>query len=320
MINETSRKETNITDGFKCSEARLLPIRLKSNLSGKLVEKVTIEFSKDQQLVLDVIPFEDLGNNVIFRTEDYRSKLAQLSAMYAKVEYIATRLNVYYRNDGETELAKQVRDIKESLNSILLCLQEVSAQDLASYWQTIENAIVFMEQSYFTNKESIDKICNKYNAGELELAEEDKAHCYNNLDWNDPLNDNDVDKLGGFEGMGVKDREEYDKKVEELAHVACERDFQKYATAKLTAIPYQTRRGNDKIAVYASITYNGVTYPPIRIYLAKTNGEQFAKDVLAGNTVTANVNTTVGLLSRCSDGKQHNIGDNKQLVDAIGGT
>ena len=318
MINETTRKEASV--GFNCNEARLLPIRLKSNISGKLVEKVTVEFSKDQQLVLDVIPFEELGNNVIFRTEDYRSKLAQLSAMYAKVDYIATHLNVYYRNDGENELAKQIRGIKESLDSMLLCLQEVTAQDLAEYWQTIQNAIVSMEQSYFVNKESIDKICDKYNAGELELSEEDKAHCYNNLDWNDPLNDNDVDKLGGFEGMGVKNRKEYDEKVEELAHVACERDFQREATAKLTAVPYQTRRGNDKIAVYASITYKGVTYPPIRIYLAKTNGEQFAKDVLAGNIISTSVNTTVGLLSRCSDGKQHLIGDNKQLVDAIGGT
>jgi len=54
--------------------------------------------------------------------------------------------------------------------------------------------------------------------------------------------------------------------------------------------------------------------------LSKTNGEQFAKDVLDGNNIGANIRTTVGLLSKCSDGKQHLIGDNKQLIEAIGGT
>jgi hypothetical protein len=105
--------------------------------------------------------------------------------------------------------------------------------------------------------------------------------------------------------MGVKDRKEYDEKVEELAHVSCEKGFADSAIAKLTAVPYQTRRGNDKIAVYASITYKDVTYPPIRIYLSETNGEQFAKDVLDGNTFGANIQTTIGLLSKCSDGNQH---------------
>jgi len=57
------------------------------------------------------------------------------------------------------------------------------------------------------------------------LNEEEKARDYNNLDWDSPLNDNDIDKLGGFEAMGVKDRKEYDKKVDELAHVACEAAF-----------------------------------------------------------------------------------------------
>jgi hypothetical protein len=59
----------------------------------------------------------------------------------------------------------------------------------------------------------------------LELSEAQKASSYNNLDWDNPLNDNDIDKLGGFEAMGVKDRKEYDEKVEELAHVACSKDF-----------------------------------------------------------------------------------------------
>jgi hypothetical protein len=98
------------------------------------------------------------------------------------------------------------------------------------------------------------------------------ARSYNNIDWDNPLNDNDIDKLGGFESMGVKDRKEYDEKVEELAHVSCNKDFANNATAKLTAVEYKTRRGNDKIAIYASITYNNVTYPPIRIYLSETDG------------------------------------------------
>jgi hypothetical protein len=82
-----------------------------------------------------------------------------------------------------------------------------------------------MEGSYFGNKQTIDRICNEYNNGELSLNEEEKARDYNNLDWNSPLNDNDIDKLGGFEAMGVKDRKEYDEKVDELAHVACEAAF-----------------------------------------------------------------------------------------------
>jgi hypothetical protein len=42
--------------------------------------------------------------------------------------------------------------------------------------------------------------------------------------------------------------------------------------------------------------------------------------VLDGNTVGANIRTTVGLLSKCSDGKQHSIGESEQLIEAIGGT
>jgi hypothetical protein len=225
MLNETTRKETVVPGGFDCNQIRLFPMQLKTDRSGKLIEKVTIEFSKDQQLILQIIPFEELGNNVIFKTEDYRSKLAQLSAMYAKVEYIATHLNIYYRNDGETELAKDIRNIKESLDSILLCLKEVTSEDLALYNEKISNAIMSMETSYFGNKDIIDEVCRKYNNGELQLAEEDAAYCYNNLNWDNPLNENDIDKFGGFEAMGVKDRKEYDEKVDELAHVACEANF-----------------------------------------------------------------------------------------------
>jgi len=42
--------------------------------------------------------------------------------------------------------------------------------------------------------------------------------------------------------------------------------------------------------------------------------------VLDGNTVGANIRTTIGLLSRCSDGNQHSIDENEQLIEAIGGT
>lgn len=319
MLNETTRKETGMVGGFNCSEARLLPIRL---IGSDQVNKVAIEFSKDQQLSLQVIPFEEIGNNVIFDKETYRSKLAQLSALYAKVQYLATHLSIYYRSPKERDLMLNdvIRNIMESLDSIQLCLQEVTSTDLDLYAQKVTNAIASMEGSYFGNKQTIDRICNEYNNGELSLNEEEKARDYNNLDWNSPLNDNDIDKLGGFEAIGVKDRKEYDEKVDELAHVACEAAFQATATAKLTAVQYKTRRGNDKIAVYASITYKDVTYPPIRIYLSKTNGEKFANDVLAGNTVGGNIQTTVGLLSRCSDGTQHAIADSRQLVEAINGT
>jgi len=81
----------------------------------------------------------------------------------------------------------------------------------------------------------IDEVCKKYSNSELQLQMRG-ARSYNNIDWDNPLNDNDVEKLGGFSSMGVKDRREYDEKVEELAHVSCNRDFATNATAKLTAV------------------------------------------------------------------------------------
>ena len=323
MLNETTSKETTFAGGFNCDEARLLPIHLVSQLTGELVDKVKVEFSKDQQLSLQTIPFKELGEkeNLIFDKETYRSKLAQLAKLYAKIDYIADRLNIYYTNAHSNALAEQIRAIKKDLDSILLSLQDITGDDIDAYERKIINsAIQGMLESYFGNQETIDHVCKRYSAGELELDEAERARSYNNLNWDNPINDNDIDKLGGFEAMGIKDRQEYDEKVEELAHVSCNKDFQNNATAKLIAVPYKTRRGNNKIAVYAAITYKNTTYPPIRIYLSETNGEQFAKDVFDGNTVGANIRTTVGLLSNCSDGNQHLIGENKQLVEAIGGT
>jgi hypothetical protein len=58
MLNETTRKETDVPGGFDCKEARLLPIQLVSDRAENLVGKVKVEFSKDQQLTLQVIPFK----------------------------------------------------------------------------------------------------------------------------------------------------------------------------------------------------------------------------------------------------------------------
>lgn len=323
MLNETTRKETTFSGGFNCNEARLLPIHLVSQLRGELVDKAIVEFTKDQQLTLQTIPFKELigeEGSLIFDKETYRSKLAQLSKLYAKVEYLADHLNIYYTSVHSNTMAEQIRAIKSDLDSILLSLQEITGDDIDAYDKKITNAIKGMFEDYVGNQNKIDSVCKRYNAGELELDEAARAHSYNNLNWDNPINDNDIDKLGGFESMGVKDRKEYDEKVEELAHVSCNKDFQNNATAKLTAVPYKTRRGTDKIAVYATITYKSTTYPPIRIYLSKTNGQQFANDVLNGNTVGANIKTTIGLLSNCSDGNQHSIGESKQLIEAIGGT
>ena len=322
MLNETTRKETSFDGGFNCNEARILPIQLIDKIGSESVGRVDVQFSKDQQLVLHTIPFKELGEKegLIFDKEAYRSKLAYLSELYAMVDYVADHLNIYYNSNRSNSLAEQIRSIKDDLNSILLSLQEITEDDLQKYEIKIKNAMRCMIEDYLGNQNKIDEVCRKYSAGEFELNEADRASKYNNLNWDNPINDNDVDKLGGFEAMGVKDRKEYDEKVEELAHVACNGDFQQNATAKLTAVPYQTRQGNDKIAVYATITYKGTTYPPIRLYLSKTNGEQFAKDVMDGNTVGSNIKTTVGLMSRCSDGNQHLIGENEQLIEAIGGT
>ena len=322
MLNETTRKETKFDGGFNCNEARLLPIHLISQLTGEQIDKVKVEFSKDQQLTLQTVPFKEFmeEGGLVFDKETYRSRLAQLSRLYAKVEYLANHLNIYYTNVRSNALAEQIRAIKKDLDSISLALQEITSEDLDNYERKITNAINGMQIDYFGNQNTIDNVCKRYSAGELELDEAARAHSYNNLNWDNPINDNDIDKLGGFEAMGVKDRKEYDEKVDELAHVSCNKDFQENATAKLTAIQYKTRRGTDKTAVYASITYKNTTYPPIRLYLSKANGEQFAKDVLDGNSVGANIRTTVGLLSNCSDGKQHLIEENKQLVEAIGGT
>lgn len=322
MLNETTRKETTFDGGFNCDEARILPIQLINEVRGESVGRVDVQFSKDQQLVLHTVPFKELGEKegLIFDKESYRKKLAELSELYARVDYVADHLNIYYNSNRSNSLAEQIRSIKKDLDSILLSLQEITESDLQQYQVKIENAMRCMIDDYFGNQNKIDEVCRKYSAGEFELNEIDRASKYNNLNWDNPINENDVDKLGGFEAMGVKNRKEYDEKVDELAHVACNGDFQQNATAKLTAIEYQTRQGNDKIAVYATITYKGTTYPPIRLYLSKTTGDQFARDVLDGNNVGANIKTTVGLLSKCSDGNQHYIGESKQLVEAIGGT
>lgn len=322
MLNETTQKETTFDGGFKCTEARLFPIHLMSKAGTDLVGKTNVQFSKDQQLVLHTVPFKELmeKDGIILDKESYRSKLSKLSKLYTKLEQIADYLDVYYTYNKALEPAKKIRDIKKELDKVQLSLQEVTNQDLDTYETKFKEFVKTLTTSYYPNKDKIDEVCNKYKSGEFTLSEANAASSYNNLNWDNPINDNDIEKLGGFEKMGVKDRDEYDKKVDELAHVACNGDFSTQSAAKLTAIPYKTRRGNDKIAVYATITYNSTTYPPIRIYLSKETGDAFAKDVLDGKTVGANIKTTVGLLSRCSDGKQHNISESKQLVEAIGGT
>ena len=323
MLNETTRKETTLDGGFNCTEARLFPIQLIKDISGSgLLSDTNIQFSKDQQLVLQIIPFENLldSDELIRARESYRSKLAQLSRLYAKVEFLANSLDIYATDTHKYEYAERVRSVKEDLDSILLCLQEVTSTDLDAYETKIIDAIKWMQRDYLPNKNAIDSVCKKYQAGELELDEVGKASSYNNLDWKDPLIDEDIEKLGGFSAMGVKDRKEYDEKVEELAHISCNEDFQENSSAKLTAVPYKTRQGNEKTAVYASITYKGTTYPPVRIYLSKSNGDSFAKDVLDGNVVSGNIRTTVGLLSKCSDGNQHLISESEDLIEAIDGT
>jgi len=71
-----------------------------------------------------VVPFTVLGEkeNLIFDKETYRNKLAYLSRLYAKVDYFADHLNIYYTNKRDNALANQIRSIKEDLNSILLSL------------------------------------------------------------------------------------------------------------------------------------------------------------------------------------------------------
>lgn len=324
MLNETTRKETSMVDGFVCNEARLLPIVLIQDEKNRdLVKRADIQFSKDQQLVLKTIPFRELGDKegLIMDKESYRAKLSKLSKLYAKVDYITNHLRVYYGHIKDRSGIEQINGIREDLDSIFLSLQEITFDDLNQYEERISDAIANIMSSYFNNKELIDEIFVKYNTGELHIADEEtRARSYNNLDWKNRIYDEDIEQLGGFSAMGVKDRKEYDEKVDELAHVACNRDFQSNSSAKLTAVQYKTRRGNDKIAVYASITYKGTTYPPVRLYLSKTTGQQFAKDVLDGNVFGGNIQTTIGLLSECSDGNQHFIGENKQLIDAIGGT
>lgn len=322
MFNETTRKESTFTGGFKCTEARLLPIQLMNKVGTDLVGKTDVQFSKDQQLVLHTVPFKELGekDGIILDKESYRSKLARLSKLYTKLEQIADYLDVYYTYSKSLKPANEVREMKKYLNSVQLSLQEITNDDLDAYENKFKKYVEKLTTSYYPDKDNIDRICKQYRSGEIMLDEANTASSYNNLNWDNPINDNDIEKLGGFEKMGVKDRDEYDKKVDELAHVACNGDFSTQSTSKLTAIPYKTRQGNDKIAVYAAITYKSTTYPPIRIYLSKTTGDRFAKDVLSGKTVGAGIKTTVGLLSRCSDGKQHAVGENKQVIEAIGGT
>jgi hypothetical protein len=55
-----------------------------------------------------------------------------------------------------------------------------------------------MWAKYFENQSSIDSVCKRYKSGELELTEADKASDFNNINWDNPINDNDIDKLGGF--------------------------------------------------------------------------------------------------------------------------
>ena len=320
MLNETTRKETE--SSFKCNEARLFPIHLVRDSETNLLKDVEIEFSKTQQLILHVIPFELLsqGDGLILDKESYRTKLAVLSQLYARVEYIADQMEIWHLNSGNRMKVDTVRSIKESLKNIQLALQDITLEELDKYKEIIDNALSNLQEDYFDNLENVIAKWKQYKAGELELQELDRAHAYNNVNWDNPLNENDIDALGGFEAMGVKDRKEYDEKLDELAHVACNKDFQNNSTARLTAIPYKTRQGNDKYAVYATITYNNVTYPPIRLYLSNKNGDDFARKVAEGNTYGANIRTTVGLLSRCSDGNQHKIEESKQLVEAVGGT
>jgi hypothetical protein len=53
-----------------------------------------------------VIPFEELGKNVIFDTETYRGKLAQLSRLYARVQYLAEHLNIWGSNKKDNVLIR----------------------------------------------------------------------------------------------------------------------------------------------------------------------------------------------------------------------
>jgi hypothetical protein len=284
MLNETTKKETPLSNGIGCKEARLLPIRLIESLNDKNhINKVDVEFSKYQQLTLQTVPLEAIGEDegltfedekegIISAKERYRAKLAKLSKLYARVDYFAERLCVYHSHIKNRTVVNEINNIRDGLKSIQLSLQEITQKDLDDYERKINDFLGKLQGWYFGDKEKIDKIFDTYGPGQLVLDEEDKASNYNNLDWKNSLNDNDIDKLGGFSAMGVKNRKEYDEKVDELAHVSCNKDFQRNASATLTAIEYKTRRGNDKIAVYATITYKDTTYPPVRLYLSKRDG------------------------------------------------
>ena len=161
MLNETTRKETTFTGGFECNEARLLPIHLIQSLKyGDKLDRIDVEFSKDQQLVLKTIPFteddilfsrsEALNDytvskrekeHLIFDKEDYREKLAKLSILYAKVDYLAERLNYYYSDNKDAVGIKDVRNIIDSLDSIYLCLQEITGTDLDAYEKQLNRHI-----------------------------------------------------------------------------------------------------------------------------------------------------------------------------------
>jgi hypothetical protein len=58
-------------------------------------------------------------------------------------------------------------NIQEGLDSMLLCLQEITGGDIKQYEEKINRAIGFMQDIYFGNRETIDSVCRKYRAGEL---------------------------------------------------------------------------------------------------------------------------------------------------------
>jgi hypothetical protein len=201
MLNETTRKETIFTGGFECNEARILPIHLIQNLKyADKLNGIEVEFSKDQHLVLKTVPFTELGEkeHLIMDTEEYREKLALLSNLYAKVYYLAEHLNFYYDYNKDSVGIKEIRNILDSLDSIQLSLQEITGTDIKEYENQLNNHISYMWAKYFENQSSIDSVCKRYKSGELELTEADKASDFNNINWDNPINDNDIDKLGGF--------------------------------------------------------------------------------------------------------------------------
>jgi hypothetical protein len=111
---------------------------------------------------------------------------------------LAESLNFYYDYNKDSVGIKEIRNILDSLDSMQLSLQEITGTDIKQYEEQLNNHISYMWSKYFENQSSIDSVCKRYKSGELELTEADKASDFNNINWDNPINDNDIDKLGGF--------------------------------------------------------------------------------------------------------------------------